>query len=79
MVINTRKIVLIIGAALVVASIIASITILIIKNNNKKPQDNVSSGSTQSEYTESEIEEIKDWWSSAVIEQEDGQPIESIN
>jgi len=67
-VIVIKRWVLIALAALVVVAVVLSITLTSCtgrKNEGESPSssDNVSS------YTESELEEIKDWWSSVQIEE----------
>ena len=56
--------------ALVVLAIVLSI-VLTSCNGKNKNNETISDTSGSSSYTQSEIDEIKDWWSSAIIE-EDG-------
>ena len=56
--------------ALVVLAVTLSI-ILTSCNGKNKNEETISDTSGSSSYTQAEIDEIKDWWSSAIIE-EDG-------
>jgi len=67
-VIVIKRWVLIALAALVVVAVVLSIT-LTSCNGRKNEGESPSSSDNVSSYTESELEEIKDWWSSVQIEE----------
>ena len=71
-----KRWVLIALAALVVVAVVLSIT-LTSCNGRKNKGESPSSSDNVSSYTESELKEIEDWWSSVEIEEGGDTSIQS--